>query len=185
MIAMDGDISLSLPTDFLPVPLVDELAEARGVVAELQLDDRLTERLTAALRSVRGSVGEASAWALVRKPTSGLVDAVLTLVIHVTEASDSPKSYLENLALVVPAEIVNRISELRIIAGRPAAVVHDFAVPGGGDKPALERAYAAVFLSEIVMFEFGLLTQDMHLFEDASAYLVEILEAGLTWRHDG
>jgi hypothetical protein len=184
MISANDELDLALPAEFVAIPPEADIERLPSVVTALGVEGAAAARLQAALSAVRSGVGDVSAWALVLAPESGFVDAALTLRVHLVAEDDSPSAYLANLGSEASTEIVNRSSEQRLIAGRPAAVVHDFTVPAGSERPALERAYAAVFVSDALMFEFGLLTQDMHLFEDASAYLTVILEEGLRWRND-
>lgn len=173
------DVKLALPAEFHSLPALGDSTGLAELVASLSLPDESAARLSAALGAARSSVGLVPAWALVREPELGYLDAILTLSVHEVSAEDSPRQYLENAAFTVTSNVVNRRAELRVTAGLPSAVLHDFMVPAGSDKPALERAYAAVFLGSGAMLEFGVLTQDLHLFDDSLFWLCEILDGGL------
>lgn len=167
-----------------------ELPAAHGemvdVVEGLSIEsDGSAQRLRGALETAINIVrdlpdGSRSSHALVLQPESGQVDALLSMrVSRVT--SNAYENYLvaaRSFSGSETIDVLNRtVGETVIPTGR-AILSQDFTLPitaEGIPDPAMERAFLALFPEGgETAIEFTLMTQNLALFADASAYLMSL-----------
>lgn len=140
------------------------------------------ERGLRAVSTVAASLpqGSRESRALVRNPSTGHVDALLSVRIRPVPA-DGYDQYLaaaQKLHATEQTELIHRqIEEIRLPLGC-AVVSHDYTYPvlrEGIPDPVMERTFLALFPdSDSVCLEFTLLTQDLALFADAPVFLVAL-----------
>jgi hypothetical protein len=150
------------------------------------VEDRIQSAVARASHSAIASSRVGSErWILIRNPSSGIVDAILSLDFHLrVDAADASEyalladaAGLEDRDVRVVNRTVRQVSEEE----RELVLVHDFVLPSrrteNGD-PISERAIAAVFPREgLVMAELSVVTQDLGLLDDALGYLSGLLES--------
>jgi hypothetical protein len=182
------DFTITIPGGWYQLPAPDEPVDEHWAVtvAGLGVDDEVGERLLFGLRNVtavaRAKVGSQRAgWALIAEPTTGRVDALMTLNLLPRSEGDFDR-YLEFATAEqdadAPIEVINRTVTRAELAAGPAIVVHDFTLvrnQGGVAEPALERATVGVFPTNgAVALELAIITQDLAVFEDVAALATEI-----------
>lgn len=176
---------IGVPEDWYELPL-DE-AEAVDLVAGFSIAEEPGERLVTACLGARNYVRtrpnpHRHAWALIRTPSLGRVDAVLTLGFYSVEA-DATAAYAERVRGMPEAvggvELIKQAVEETVLPDGPAVVVTDFALDNAAEArepSALERA--TVFYvpgQHSAGFEFSLVTHDLALFTDIGGYLLEVV----------
>jgi hypothetical protein len=171
----------------LPTASGDHERQIDAVIAELGVDGSAAARLNYGLHAVAHvagnlSAGERHSFALIREPSTGVVDALLSTRVSRVEdgALDGYRARVgENRPGEQHVSSVNRTVEERRLPQGLAVIVHDITLREDGDglvDPALERVILALFVSSAdVLIEFYLATQNLALFDDAVDYLVELV----------
>jgi len=180
---------LDLPVGWVPLPRTGSNQEgwADAYVAELGLEEAAAFSLHFGLLAVMNTAaamrpGERQSYAFIEDPTTGMVRALLSVQVWGLPAAQR-QVYRERIEAENTAEgieVINQTFEERILAAGPAIVMHDFTVAvseGEQPVPALERGVVALFVEGTdAMIELSMYTQDLLLFDDMTAYLVELAE---------
>ncbi|CAN5369095.1 hypothetical protein BH09ACT5_BH09ACT5_16330 [soil metagenome] len=176
---------IGVPEDWYELPL-DE-SEAVALAESFSVAQETADRLVTASLGARNYVRtrpnpQRHAWGLIRNPSSGRVDAVLTLGFYRVEAG-AVAAYAERVrglpTAVGGVELIRQVVEETVLPDGPAAVVTDFALDNaveGREASALERA--TVFYvpgQHAAGFEFSLVTHDLALFTDIGNYLLDLV----------
>lgn len=178
-----AEYSISIPTGWVPLPGQSNGAGLDLIVAGFDVSTEAKERLRFALGNVNDFALHAPGrinWALVSDPTSGRVDAMMSLSFPRQEESSFAAYRVAAAAARSTEELeqVERTVTERLLPAGPALVVHEFVLPrtdGGVPDPAVERAIVALFPEgHESFFEFSMVTQDLAVFEDAAEYLVDV-----------
>lgn len=116
--------------------------------------------------------------ALVLRPETGTVDALLSVRLSIT-VPEGYDNYVRAARAVVgteETELIRRTVDELQIPGARAVASRDFTLPRqreGIPAPAMERAFLAVFPHEAeTVVEFSLFTQNLALFDDPTEFLI-------------
>lgn len=176
---------IGVPEAWYELPHDEE--EAVALVATLGVTPEPAERLVTASLGARHYVRTRPnplrhAWGFIRTPSSGRVDAVLTLGFYSVEAN-ATEAYAARVrgmpTEVGGVELIRQVVEEAVLPDGPAVVITDFALDNaveGGQASTLERA--TVFYvpgDQGAGFEFSLVTHDLALFSDIGGYLLELV----------
>jgi len=185
---IDGAIVVELSTSWieLPAPGPDAASALAELVAGLEIPaEEARDRLARSLASVLAitaelAPGERRSHALILAPTTGRVDAILSMrvVMVVPEAYDNYLAAARALEGRDDVELLNHVvEEVALPLGR-AILTRDFIQPvsdGGVPAPATERGFLAVFVDgHDFAAEFTVLTQNLALFDDLGSYLMAL-----------
>lgn len=161
--------------------LVDDSAESVVSEFDFNLDDEAKERFTQSVGNVveflkLNESDNKQAWVYLHDPSSGRIDAVVTIELFSVNAGDKDR-YKEavNAEHATDTEnVVNRHASFHEVAEGEVIVVNDVLIPPADSVlivPAIERAITAVFLhGDSMMVEISVLTQDLALFEDIAEF---------------
>jgi len=177
-------IRTAVPEGFHLLSESGNVTEIARLVASWAIPRQAADRLTQALRvvsEISPSEDGRTVWALVRLPQSGRVDALLTLDVHVVNASESIDSLeheLKRQAASRGSDIAGRTSERRSTPLGEALLVHDLEFAparGGSPRTATERAFVALFVGSSLLLSYRLLTQDLAAFDNLPGYLADLV----------
>ncbi|MEP6481212.1 MAG: hypothetical protein ABJA94_04305 [Rhodoglobus sp.] len=189
MSATSNDYTVSFDAAWRVLPTADEDAASviHDLVEALNVEDPAADGLRRGLEAVTAlsrelAPGQRNSWALVRDPSSGAVDALLSTRVSLVgpSAIDDYRARIADGQHGDPEiRVVNRTVSERELAVGTALIVHDFTLHEDAEgliDPALERAVVALFLSGTnKLVEFYLVTQNLALFDDIAEYLVSIV----------
>jgi len=177
-----------LPPNGTPEATTAAIERIVGVIgATGETRDQLVHALSAVSAVAQSPArGGRPHWAFVPRPSSGRVEALLSLG-RIAGSSSEADDYRDAASVNLdgpdadpqnPAELVNRtVTEHPLPVGR-AIAIHDFVIEptaGGIADPAVERAIVALFPDRAARgIEMSIVTQNLAWFEDITGYLVDI-----------